>query len=85
VIIQLILSRNDEDMKGDCNCGYCGIISQIYPDGFGGNILGPGREIPQKAKNIVNNLRKIVLKYSNTQSNNHGVLSSDIYKIEEND
>jgi hypothetical protein len=72
-------------MKGDGKCGYYGIISQIYPDRFGGNILGPGREIPLEAKNIVNNLRKIVLEYNNTQLNNRGVLSSDNYKIKEND
>jgi hypothetical protein len=85
VIFQLISSRKDQDMKGDCNCGYYGIIFQVHPDRFGGNILGGGREISLEAKNIVNNLRKIVLEYNNTQSNNHGILSSDNYKIEEND
>jgi uncharacterized protein YutD len=35
-------------------------------------------------KNIINNLRKIVLEYNNNQLNNYGVLSSDNYKIEEN-
>jgi hypothetical protein len=52
---------------------------------FGGNILGPGSNIPQEVKNIVNILRKKVFEYNNTQSNNHGELSSDNYKIEEND
>jgi hypothetical protein len=36
-------------MKGDGNCGYYGIISQVYPDRFGGNILCPERNIPQEA------------------------------------
>jgi hypothetical protein len=72
-------------MKGDGNCGYYGIISQVYPDRFGGSLFGPGREIPLEAKSIVNNLRKIVFEYNNNQLNYCGVLSSDNYKIEEND
>jgi hypothetical protein len=85
IISQLISSRNDQDIKGNGNYGYYGIISQVYPDRFGGNILNPECNIPQEAKIIVNNLRKIVVEYNNTQSNNLGVLSSDNYKIKEND
>jgi hypothetical protein len=37
-------------MKGDCNCGYYGIIFQVCLNGFGGNVLGLGRDIPVETK-----------------------------------
>jgi hypothetical protein len=36
-------------MEGDGNCGYYGIISQVYPDSYKGNVLGSGKEIPSSA------------------------------------
>jgi hypothetical protein len=50
-------------MKSDGNCRYYAIISQTMSDYFGGNILGPGKEIPEYAKKIIYVMRESVLLY----------------------
>jgi hypothetical protein len=50
-------------MKSYGNCGYNAVISQILPKYFGGNILGPGKDIPEYAKKLIYEMRggKIII------------------------
>jgi hypothetical protein len=88
VISPLISLRKDQDLKSDGNCGYYAIISQIMPKDFGGNILGPGKDISEYAKKIIYEIRGSVLQYYNkiNENNYHNdCFYLDLYNIEEND
>jgi hypothetical protein len=75
-------------MKSDGNCGYYAIISQTMSNHFDGNILGPGKNIPEYAKKIIYVIRERVLQYFNKINDNNrrkGCFYLELYNIEEND
>jgi hypothetical protein len=59
-----------------------------YANYFGGNILGPGKDIPEYAKKIIYVIRGSVLQNNNKINENNyrnGCFYLDLYNIEEND
>jgi hypothetical protein len=75
-------------MKSDGICGFYVIISQIIPKYFGGNILRPGKDIPEYAKKLIYEMRGSVLQYYNKINESdyrNDCFYLDLYNIEEND
>jgi hypothetical protein len=75
-------------MKRNNNYKYFAILSQIMLNYFGGNILGPGKEIPEYVKKKIYLIRESVLQYFNKINDNNrcnDFYYLESYKIKEHD